>query len=82
LEYSYWYSSSQNFFEKVNERWIQDLVNSAQDLRNCLPYEQHPPVDATVGRLQAKWKVEYTDEMTVVFNNEGNVYINADVYTV
>jgi nesprin-1 len=49
----------QNFFEKVNERWIQDLVNSAQDLKNCLPHEQHHPVDAVVGRLQAKWKVEY-----------------------
>jgi len=59
LGYSYWFSSFQDFFEKVNEKWIQDLVNSAQDLRNCLPYEQHPPVDASVGRLQAKWKVEY-----------------------
>jgi hypothetical protein len=59
LGYSYGYSLFQDFFEKVNERWIQDLVNSAQDLRNCLPYEQHPPVDARVGRLQAKWKVEY-----------------------
>ncbi|GFG37468.1 hypothetical protein Cfor_07190, partial [Coptotermes formosanus] len=48
--------SHKNFFEKVNERWIQDLVNSAQDLKNCLPHEQHHPVDAVVGRLQAKWK--------------------------
>ncbi|XP_068085330.1 muscle-specific protein 300 kDa [Anabrus simplex] len=45
-----------NFFERVNERWIQDLVNAAQDLRNCLPVDQQAPIAATVDRLQAKWK--------------------------
>ncbi|KAJ8895762.1 hypothetical protein PR048_001100 [Dryococelus australis] len=44
------------FFDQVNERWIQELVNSAQDLRNCLPINQHQPVSETVERLQAKWK--------------------------
>jgi hypothetical protein len=47
------------------------LVNSAQDLRNCLPYEEHPPVDAVVGRLQAKWKVKYITKGHVARNYSG-----------
>nr|CAD7429519.1 unnamed protein product [Timema monikensis] len=48
--------SHKNFFEQVNERWIQELVNAAQDLRKCLPPDQHAPVAEVVDRLQAKWK--------------------------
>lgn len=45
-----------NFFQSVNERWIHDLVQSAQDLCNCLPKEQHKPILASVHQLQNKWK--------------------------
>jgi hypothetical protein len=61
------------------------LVNSAQDLRNCLPYEQHTPVDAVVGRLQAKWKVKYITKGHITRNYSGfneesnNVNRNVDV---
>ncbi|XP_017768073.1 PREDICTED: nesprin-1 [Nicrophorus vespilloides] len=45
-----------NFFERVNERWIHDLVQSAQDLCNSLPNEQHKPIIHSVEKLQSKWK--------------------------
>ncbi|XP_074030429.1 muscle-specific protein 300 kDa isoform X10 [Leptinotarsa decemlineata] len=45
-----------NFFQSVNERWIHDLVQSAQDLCTCLPKEQHAPILASVDHLQHKWK--------------------------
>ncbi|KAK3930234.1 Nesprin-1 [Frankliniella fusca] len=45
-----------NFFERVNEQWLQDLVNTAQDLRAALPPDCHPGINATVEQLQAKWK--------------------------
>lgn len=45
-----------NFFSKVNERWIQDLINTAQDLRNVLPVEQQAPITETVENLQKRWK--------------------------
>lgn len=44
------------FFQSVNERWIHDLVQSAQDLCNCLPKEHHKPILASVHQLQNKWK--------------------------
>ena len=46
-----------NFFERVDERWLQDLVNTAQDLRGALPADCHPPINSAVEHLQAKWKV-------------------------
>ncbi|XP_060527804.1 muscle-specific protein 300 kDa isoform X12 [Cylas formicarius] len=45
-----------NFFESVNERWIHNLVQSAQDLCNCLPKELHAPITSSVHHLQNKWK--------------------------
>lgn len=45
-----------NFFGKVNERWIQDLINAGQDLRNALPIEQQPPIVEAVDALQKRWK--------------------------
>ncbi|KAK2588097.1 hypothetical protein KPH14_004158 [Odynerus spinipes] len=45
-----------NFFGKVNEKWIQDLINAAQDLRNVLPVEQQAPIVETVENLQRRWK--------------------------
>ncbi|XP_066158002.1 muscle-specific protein 300 kDa isoform X10 [Euwallacea fornicatus] len=45
-----------NFFESVNERWIHDLVQSAQELCNCLPKEQHAPILSSVHHLQNKWR--------------------------
>jgi nesprin-1 len=45
-----------NFFEKVNDRWINELVNVAQDLRNALPVEQQTPIIETVNSLQRRWK--------------------------
>lgn len=50
----------QNFFQSVNERWIQELINAAQDLRNCFPTlapEQQESVTKRVDALQQKWKV-------------------------
>lgn len=44
------------FFQSVNERWIHDLIQSAQDLCNCLPKDQHTPVLEDVNQLQSKWK--------------------------
>ncbi|XP_071454862.1 muscle-specific protein 300 kDa-like [Hetaerina americana] len=48
--------SHKAFFERVNEKWIQDLINSAQDLKKCLPQQHHPPITQSVERTQAKWK--------------------------
>ncbi|KAK9694281.1 Spectrin repeat [Popillia japonica] len=45
-----------SFFERVNERWIHDLAQNAQDLCKCLPIEEHRPVIASVENLQKKWK--------------------------
>lgn len=45
-----------NFFQSVNERWIHDLIQSAQDLCNCLPKDQHGPILENVNQLQNKWK--------------------------
>ena len=45
-----------NFFGKVNERWIQDLVNIAQDLKNALPVEQQAPIIEAVESLQRRWR--------------------------
>ncbi|XP_043492348.1 nesprin-1 [Polistes fuscatus] len=45
-----------NFFSNVYEKWIQDLINSAQDLKNVLPVEQQAPVTETVESLQKRWK--------------------------
>lgn len=45
-----------NFFQSVNERWIHDLIQSAQDLCNCLPKDQQGPILENVNQLQNKWK--------------------------
>lgn len=45
-----------NFFGKVNEKWIQDLVKAGQDLRNVLPVDQQLPVIKTVENLQNRWR--------------------------
>lgn len=45
-----------NFFEKVNERWIHDLIQSAQDLCRLLPKDQHKPILMSVEKLQSKWR--------------------------
>lgn len=44
------------FFEHVNERWIHDLSQSAEDLCNCLPKDQHKPIINSVEKLQNKWR--------------------------
>ena len=44
------------FFERVNERWIHDLVQQAQELCKCLPSEEQRPVVVSVENLQRKWK--------------------------
>lgn len=44
------------FFERVNERWIHDLVQTAQDLCNCLHPVQQKGIINNVERLQSKWK--------------------------
>lgn len=45
-----------NFFERVNEKWIHDLTQTAQDLCNCLPSDQHKPIIQSVEKLQTKWR--------------------------
>lgn len=45
-----------NFFGKVNEKWIQDLVKAGQDLRNVLPAEQQLSIANTVEALQKRWR--------------------------
>ncbi|XP_029680499.1 nesprin-1 isoform X2 [Formica exsecta] len=45
-----------NFFGKVNEKWIQDLVNAGQDLQNTLPADQQLPIANTVEALQNRWR--------------------------
>lgn len=45
-----------NFFQSVNDRWFHDLIQSAQDLCNCLPKDQHGPILENVNQLQNKWK--------------------------
>jgi nesprin-1 len=45
-----------NFFGKVNEKWIQDLVKAGQDLRNALPTDQQLPIANTVEALQNRWR--------------------------
>lgn len=45
-----------NFFEKVNDKWIQEFVNVAQDLKSALTAEQQAPVIETVNTLQKRWK--------------------------
>ena len=47
----------QSFFEHVNERWLQELVNATQDLIHCLPGDQQQPIYETAQKLQARWKV-------------------------
>ncbi|KAL7297367.1 hypothetical protein TKK_0009753 [Trichogramma kaykai] len=45
-----------NFFSDVNENWMHDLFNVAQDLRNLLPVEQRTPIDEILNLLQKRWK--------------------------
>lgn len=48
--------SHKQFFSKVNERWIHDLTNAGQDLKNALPHEQQRPIVEAVDSLQKRWK--------------------------
>ncbi|XP_025834538.1 nesprin-1 isoform X2 [Agrilus planipennis] len=45
-----------HFFESVDERWINDLAQTAKNLQKCLQPDQHKPIVQSVERLQAKWK--------------------------
>lgn len=49
-------SSQKMFFENINEKWMNDLVQTAQDLIKSLPAGEHKPVIEIVERLQKKWK--------------------------
>ncbi|CAD6999864.1 unnamed protein product [Ceratitis capitata] len=44
------------FFENVNERWMHNLVESAQDLLKTLPAQEQKPVVDSVEKLQGKWQ--------------------------
>ena len=44
------------FFEHVNERWMNDLVETAQELLKCLPTEEQKPIVVSVEKLQSKWR--------------------------
>lgn len=44
------------FFENVNERWMNDLVQTAQDLIKSLPANEHQSIIDIVEKLQGKWK--------------------------
>ncbi|XP_039285327.1 nesprin-1-like [Nilaparvata lugens] len=45
-----------SFFEHVNDRWIIDLENTAQDLKNCLPPEHQHPINESTNVLQHRWR--------------------------
>lgn len=44
------------FFESVNERWMDDLVTSGQNLLQTLPLEEQQKVVESVENLQKRWK--------------------------
>ncbi|XP_033150837.1 nesprin-1 [Drosophila busckii] len=44
------------FFEQINERWMSDLVQSAQQLLNTLPAPEQPSVVQSVEQLQKRWQ--------------------------
>lgn len=44
------------FFENVNDRWMNDLVQTAQDLIKSLPATEHKNIIDVIERLQTKWK--------------------------
>lgn len=44
------------FFENVNQRWMSNLVDSAQNLLKTLPPPEQKPVVDTVEGLQSKWQ--------------------------
>nr|XP_016945201.1 nesprin-1 isoform X29 [Drosophila suzukii] len=44
------------FFEQVNDRWMNDLVQSAQQLLTTLPAQEQPAVVQSVEQLQSRWK--------------------------
>ncbi|XP_070067953.1 muscle-specific protein 300 kDa isoform X15 [Drosophila takahashii] len=44
------------FFEQVNDRWMNDLVQSAQQLLTTLPAQEQPAVVHSVEQLQSRWK--------------------------
>lgn len=48
------------FFENVNERWMNDLVTTAQELLRTLPQSEHQPIIDEIEKLQAKWKTTLT----------------------
>ncbi|GAB0095245.1 nesprin-1 [Sergentomyia squamirostris] len=44
------------FFDTLNERWMNELVQSAQDLLKCLPAQEQQMVVSGVENLQERWK--------------------------
>lgn len=44
------------FFENVNQRWMPNLIESAQNLLKTLPSQEHKPIVASVESLQSKWQ--------------------------
>lgn len=44
------------FFQQVKENAIHDLVNAAQDLKNCLPVETQTAITKSVDSLQKRWR--------------------------
>lgn len=44
------------FFENVNERWMNELVKSAQELLKVLPSDEQKSVIDEIEKLQQKWQ--------------------------
>lgn len=44
-----------NFFTKVNDRLLHDLIQTGNDLIKCIPIDEQHEVKETVEKLQAKW---------------------------
>lgn len=44
------------FFDTLNERWMNELVQSAQDLLKCLPVQEQQIIVNGVEGLQERWK--------------------------
>ena len=45
----------EKFFNKIKERWIEDLVDAGQNLKKILPTEKQYPVINSVNSLQSRW---------------------------
>ncbi|KAL5279677.1 hypothetical protein ACFFRR_003964 [Megaselia abdita] len=56
LESKHAIEQQKQFFENVNERWMNELVKSAQELLKVLPADEQKSVIDEVEKLQQRWQ--------------------------